>query len=109
MDLPAAGHEPVLLQEVLQTLQIAPGHTVIDCTLGRAGHALAVAERLGPNGLLVGLDVDPQNLEFAKVRLAAAPCRVRLFHANFAELAEVVAELGPVPVHAILADLGLST
>jgi 16S rRNA (cytosine1402-N4)-methyltransferase len=109
MDLPASGHEPVLLQEIVQALQIEPGRTIIDCTLGRAGHAAAIAERLGPAGLLVGLDVDPENLAFAKSRLASVPCQVRLFHANFAELDQVIAQLGPVPVHAILADLGLST
>jgi 16S rRNA (cytosine1402-N4)-methyltransferase len=103
------GHDPVLLEQVLQTLQPQAGQTFIDCTLGRAGHALAIAEKLGPDGLLVGLDVDTRNLEFAQKRLAAAPCRVRLFHANFAELKDVLHEIGPVQIHGFLADLGTST
>jgi len=110
MDLPATGHDPVLINEVLETLDIQPGHTFIDCTLGRAGHALAVAQKLGPSGTLVGLDVDPRNLEFAQTRLKSANCSVRLFHANFAELDSVIAELGTSTFpHRILADLGLST
>jgi 16S rRNA (cytosine1402-N4)-methyltransferase len=104
-----AGHDPVLMRETLAALDVRPGQTVVDCTLGRAGHASEVAKALGPGGLLVGMDVDPRNLEFAKARLAEAPCRVRLFHANFAELPEVLAQVGATRVDGILADLGLST
>jgi 16S rRNA (cytosine1402-N4)-methyltransferase len=109
MELPSSGHDPVLMQEVLSGLAIRPGNTYVDCTLGRAGHASAVARVLGPDGLLIGLDADPRNLVFAKERLADAPCRVRLFHANFAELDDVLREVGNPKVDAILADLGLST
>jgi 16S rRNA (cytosine1402-N4)-methyltransferase len=109
MDLPPTGHEPVLLQQILDLLNPQPGQTFIDCTLGRAGHASAVAQRLGKRGLLVGLDVDPNNLQFAQQRLADAPCEVRLFHANFAELQEVLDQVGIRAADSILADLGLST
>lgn len=109
MDLPAAGHEPVLIREVLDQLALKPGDVVIDCTLGRGGHARAMGERLGPTGTLVGLDVDPNNLAFAQERLRGLTCSVRLFHANFAEIDDVWTEIGEPPVNAILADLGLST
>jgi 16S rRNA (cytosine1402-N4)-methyltransferase len=109
MDLPANGHDPVLMNEVLEGLAPAHGKTIVDCTLGRAGHASEIARRLGPTGRLIGLDVDPRNLEYAKSRLAGAPCEVRLFHANFAELGDVLAELGLKGVDGILADLGIST
>lgn len=109
MDLPASGHDPVLLRETLDLLDLSSGKTIIDCTLGRAGHALAIAERLGPDGLLIGLDVDPRNLEYAQARLKDAPCRVRLFQANFAELNEVLEAAELSHVDAILADLGIST
>jgi len=59
--------------------------------------------------MLVGLDVDPNNLEFAKERLKDAAATVRLFHANFAELREVLSEVGVDGVDGILADLGVST
>jgi 16S rRNA (cytosine1402-N4)-methyltransferase len=103
------GHAPVLLSQVLELLVPPPAGIVIDCTVGRAGHALAIANRLGPDGLLIGLDVDPANLEFANRRLASAPCRVRLFHANFAELDDVLAQAGHPPVDCLFADLGIST
>lgn len=109
MELPPTGHEPVLLQEVLHYLDPRPGRTIVDCTLGRGGHASEVSSRLGGQGTLVGLDVDPRNLEFAKARLAGSACNIRLFHANFAELPEVLVQTGHTKVHGILADLGLST
>jgi len=109
MDLPPSGHDPVLLQEVLEYLAPAEGKTIVDGTIGRAGHASVIAQRLGSAGLLIGLDVDPRNLEFAQARLVTAPCRVRLFHANFAELEDVLAEADIESVDGILADLGVST
>jgi 16S rRNA (cytosine1402-N4)-methyltransferase len=109
MHIPASGHDPVLIRETLDQLAPLSGQTIVDCTLGRAGHAAIIADRLGPGGLLIGCDVDPRNLEFAQKRLADAPCRVRLFHANFAELREVLAAAGVPAVNGALADLGLST
>jgi 16S rRNA (cytosine1402-N4)-methyltransferase len=109
MELPSTGHDPVLLSEILDLLAPKPNGVFIDCTLGRGGHASAISARLGSDGLFIGLDADPRNLEFAKQRLANAPCRVRLFHANFAELDDVLAEAKIDHVDGILADLGIST
>src|SRR4051794_20072777 len=108
MDLPESGHAPVLMHEVSDALQLSAGNGIVDCTLGRAGHSRAIAEKLGTDGLLIGLDVDPGNLEYAKQRLNGVPCEVRLFHANFAELEDVLQEVGRERVDGILADLGLS-
>jgi 16S rRNA (cytosine1402-N4)-methyltransferase len=109
MELPATGHDPVLLAEVLSGLGAGPGKTYVDCTLGRGGHALAIGELLGPTGLLVGLDADERNLNYAADRLSGLTCQRRLFHANFADLAEVLGEVGLKTVDLILADLGVST
>lgn len=95
--------------EVIDALRPAPGRVIVDCTLGRGGHALEIARSLGPEGLLIALDADPRNLEYARARLRDAPCPVRLFHANFAELDEVLRQAGRATVDGILADLGLST
>jgi 16S rRNA (cytosine1402-N4)-methyltransferase len=107
--VPNNGHEPVLLDAVLQNLAPNPGQTFIDCTLGRGGHSLEIARRLAPSGVILALDADPRNLEFARQRLKEAPCRIRFFHANFAELPEVIEAAESGPVDGILADLGLST
>ena len=103
------GHDPVLMDETLALLSARPGQVVIDCTLGRGGHSQAVASQLGSSGLLIALDADPRNLEFARQRLKDSPCPIRFFHANFAELSDVLSLAGIETVDAILADLGLST
>lgn len=115
MELPHSGHDPVLIDEVMAFLSPEEGRTIVDCTLGRGGHASIIASRLGNTGRLIGLDVDPRNLEFARERLQKAhswanpTLQLRLFHANFAELADVLAEVGTPRVDGILADLGIST
>jgi|SRR5687767_1450437 len=109
MRVPESGHEAVLLNEVMEALAPAEGKRIVDCTVGRGGHSFEIAQRLGKSGLLLGLDVDPRNLEFAKERLKDVPATVRLFHANFSELGEVLEEAGVSDVDGILADLGVST
>ncbi len=103
------GHEPVLLTETIEWLQPRPGQILVDCTLGRGGHSEALAGILGPTGLLLAIDADRRNLEFARGRLAGASCPIRFFHANFGELSEVLAAAEIKSVDGILADLGLST
>lgn len=109
MDLPKTGHDPVLLNEILELMNLRPGAVVADCTLGRGGHARAVADRIAPDGVLLALDADPRNLEFARSQLAPSPSRIRFFHANFSELADVLSEAAISHVDAVLADLGIST
>ncbi len=109
MDLPQSGHDPVLLKETLELLAPGPGKVVVDCTLGRGGHARAIAGALGADGLLLALDADPRNLEYARSQLADVPCPIRFFHANFAELSDVLSVAGVGKVDGILADLGIST
>src|ERR1700742_4718446 len=55
----AAGHVPVLADELLQLLDPQPGQTAIDCTFGDGGHARLVAQRLGTTGTLIAIDRDP--------------------------------------------------
>jgi 16S rRNA (cytosine1402-N4)-methyltransferase len=106
---PAGRHLPVLLDEVLAALAPAPGEVAVDCTLGFAGHAAAIAGRIAPGGRLIGFDLDPDNLPRAGATLAGAavPCIVR--HSNFAALPKVLAELSIPAVDCVLADLGMSS
>ena len=109
MDLPQSGHDPVLLNEILELLAPGPGKIFVDCTLGRGGHARALATALGAGGQLLALDADPRNLEFARAQLSNLPCPIRFFHANFAELSDVLEHARISKVDGILADLGIST
>ncbi len=112
LGMPEHGHEPVMVGEVLTYLDVRPGQTVMDCTAGRGGHALKIAEKLSPGGTLIALDVDPENLLYARKRIEAAgiaDVAVRTFHANFAEVADVLETLEIPGVDGLLADFGVST
>ena len=65
-------HKPVLQSEVLQFLAPRPGENFCDLTLGGAGHALSIAERIAPDGLLIGIDRDPDAIQEAARRLESA-------------------------------------
>ncbi len=65
-----SGHEPVLIEEVVSLLAPAPGETLLDCTLGRGGHAAAIGT--STNGVtVVGLDLDEHNRQAAAELLTA--------------------------------------
>jgi 16S rRNA (cytosine1402-N4)-methyltransferase len=106
---PPHGHDPVLIPETLDLLAPSGSGVWVDCTTGRGGHALAIAQQLNSTGQLLCLDADPRNLEFARQRLSSSVVRVRFFHANFAELETVLQAAGESKVDGILADLGIST
>jgi len=102
-------HAPVLLREVIRRLQPAKGEVVADCTVGYGGHAFRLAEAVGPEGTLVGLDLDRAQLDAAARRLAKTPARIRLHHRNFADLPAVMAQEGIGAFDVIFADLGVSS
>jgi 16S rRNA (cytosine1402-N4)-methyltransferase len=62
-------HVPVLLIEAMEFLQVKAGSTIVDCTLGLAGHASEIVRRLGPKGTLIAFDRDPEALALAKEKL----------------------------------------
>src|SRR5205807_311490 len=95
--------------EVLAVLRPQPGETAVDCTVGWAGHSVALLQRVGPTGLLIGLDLDAGNLAPARERLAAVGHPFHLHHGNFAGLPQILAEHGLAQVNMVLADLGMSS
>ncbi len=102
-------HTPVLVRAVGELLAVRPGEVVVDATVGLGGHARLFAEALGKDGILIGLDMDPANLELARRILADAQSRVELINANFAELPKALASVGVSSVDVLLADLGVSS
>jgi 16S rRNA (cytosine1402-N4)-methyltransferase len=106
---PAGQHRPVLLDAVLAALDPRPGDTVVDCTVGWAGHSVELLRRVGSTGRLVGLDLDADNLPRARERLEPIGHPFSLHHANFAALATVLAEEGLAQVNVVLADVGMSS
>jgi 16S rRNA (cytosine1402-N4)-methyltransferase len=99
----------VLLEPVLDALRIRAGGRYVDGTVGAGGHAERILERSAPDGLLLGLDVDPQALAVAHDRLARYGERVTLVRANFAGLDEVARDRGFAESDGVLLDVGLSS
>ncbi len=107
MSEPRPSHTPVLPAQVMELLSPAGGETVVDCTVGAGGHALLLAEAIGAEGRLIGIDADPTSIEQARSTLSGALCRVDLVHAGFGDVGEVLAGLGVERADVMLADLGL--
>jgi 16S rRNA (cytosine1402-N4)-methyltransferase len=97
------------LQDVLEALVLQPGEIVVDCTVGWAGHAIEMLRQVGPQGRLVGIDFDADNLPRARERLDAVGFPFRLHHGNFAGLPALLAAEGLKAVDVVLADLGMSS
>jgi 16S rRNA (cytosine1402-N4)-methyltransferase len=99
-------HTPVLLAAALELLDVRPGGFYVDGTLGLAGHARAILRASAPGGTLLGLDRDAETLELARVALADFGARVRLAHADYRELPQLLEGRQP---DGILLDLGVSS
>jgi 16S rRNA (cytosine1402-N4)-methyltransferase len=106
-------HVPVLSEAVLQYLDVRPGAVIVDATLGLAGHASAIARRLGRTGKLIGFDRDPQAMELAKARMEELRAElgnempeVKYEPKAFSEAAGVI---DPGSLDGLLADFGVSS
>ncbi|MDQ6748028.1 MAG: 16S rRNA (cytosine(1402)-N(4))-methyltransferase, partial [Candidatus Dormibacteraeota bacterium] len=107
----AAGHLPVMVEEVLALFKPAlqpRGAILVDATLGRAGHARALLEA-HPGLALIGVDTDTQALEDSRRLLAPYAERVTLVHAVYDEIPELLSNRGDQRVQGILFDLGVSS
>ena len=101
-------HVPVLAGELIEALDPQPGQVAVDCTLGGAGHARLVAGRLGPTGMLIGIDRDPLAEEAFAELAAEVTCRTRFVRADFAAGLEQLIEEG-VRADLVYLDLGMSS
>ncbi len=101
-------HISVLKEEVIDFLQIQPGGTYLDATVGAGGDSEAIASLL-ESGLLIGLDKDPAAIELASKRLAPFGPKVVLKHASYTEFARILDELFVDKLDGVIADLGVSS
>ncbi|WP_444943707.1 16S rRNA (cytosine(1402)-N(4))-methyltransferase RsmH [Microbulbifer sp. ZKSA006] len=100
-------HRSVLLREAVDALVTEPDGFYIDGTFGRGGHSASILERLGPKGQLVGVDKDPQAIEFAEQRFAGES-RFSIWHGSFADMDKAAGQAAG-KVSGILLDLGVSS
>lgn len=102
-------HQPVLLLESINGLNIIPDGIYIDGTFGRGGHSRAILNQLGPKGRLIAFDKDPEAVDYAKHHFCS-DTRFSIVHASFAAMAQVAKEMGIAGrVNGILLDLGVSS
>ena len=107
-----ARHDSVLMSEVLAALDVAPNDTVVDATLGGAGHFSALLAALGDGGVIIGIDADSAAVERARAAYALDRRQERpvahLINDNFRNLAHILERLGIGQADKILFDLGWS-
>ncbi len=105
-------HRPVLLREVLRELDLSAGLTVLDGTVGAAGHSAKIWPKIQPDGTLIGLDRDPMMLAHASTKLRPNPTDsngIILEHSSYADAAAVLETHQIDQVDRVLLDLGLSS
>lgn len=108
---PAGMHISIMVSEILEFLDIKPGQTGLDATLGYGGHTRAMLEKLQGSGRIYALDVDPIESEKTKKRLADLGFGEDILTVklqNFRDIDKVAADAGK-KFDFVLADLGVSS
>lgn len=103
-----SNHIPVLLHETIEALDLHEGQVVVDGTINTAGHALKIAEQIGSDGHIVGIDQDSDALEEARSNLGDCTCQVTLINGNYRNMVQLLSQKGIERVDRILLDIGLS-
>jgi len=102
-------HVPVLKREAVDALNIKSDGVYLDATLGRAGHAQAIANLLGEQGRLFCMDRDPAAVAYGN-DVFASDSRVKVLQGEFARMSELLRNMAQVEkVDGILMDLGVSS
>lgn len=102
-------HQPVLLHEVIEAMQVRPDGVYVDGTFGRGGHANAILALLGERGRLILMDKDPDAIAWARTNLSGDE-RVTIIHDDYSQMADHIEALGlSQMVDGVLLDLGVSS
>lgn len=102
-------HTPVLQKEVLQYLSPKANENFIDCTVGEGGHSISILENSGPEGMLLGIDLDSSQVENSRKRLSDFKDRVILQNDSYVNIKDIVLKDNFKPINGILIDLGYSS
>ena len=100
-------HKPVLTKQLTEQINLPLDGVMVDATIGHGGHSFLFGTFLGPEAVIVGLDVDKNCIRRAESVLKGLACKVILLHSNFSQITEQLAEQGIERVDFILADLGV--
>jgi len=102
-------HEPVLVNEICEYLDVSKRRNVIDATVGLGGHSKVLLEKMPKSGKLIALDADKEHLNVAKKNLRKYKDRTLFFHSNFSEMAAQLLTTRIKSIDAVLFDLGLAS
>jgi len=102
-------HIPVLRKEVLGYLDPKPNENFIDCTIGEGGHTIAILEKNKPDGKILGIDRDREQIENWELKIENFKNRVILVCGSYVNLREIVGKNKFEKVSGILFDLGMSS
>jgi 16S rRNA (cytosine1402-N4)-methyltransferase len=102
-------HIPVLAGTLAEQIKLPSDGVMVDATIGQGGHSLLLGRTLGPEAVIVGLDVDTNAVRRARLNLKQLTCKVIVIHSNFSQISEQLGKLGIEKADLILADLGVSS
>ena len=97
-----------MLKEAVLYLNCRPGKIYVDGTLGGAGHAGAICDKITPGGVFIGIDQDIDAINHAKTALQNYSLHIHLIHGNFVRLPEFLSQLNINAADGLLLDLGVS-
>lgn len=100
-------HIPVLARTLAERIKLPPDGVMVDATVGHGGHSLLLGGALGPEAVVVGMDIDKNAVQRAHATLKPLACKVILVHSNFSQIREQLQNLGIEKVDLLLADLGI--
>jgi len=102
-------HTAVLKKEVLEYLNPEQNENFVDCTVGEGGHTEDILNKNKPNGKVLGIDLDPQQIISSHWLEAIYKDRVMLVNDSYTNLKEILERKNFGPVDGILLDLGMSS
>ncbi len=107
-------HIPVLLNESIDSLNLKKKDIVVDATVNRAGHSLAIVKQIGKEGILICIDLDKEALneaeKFLNKNLSAKECpKIFFINDNFRNLEKILEDLKIKKIDGLIADLGVSS
>lgn len=102
-------HTSVLYDACMENLNIDPKGIYVDGTLGGGGHASGICQALDTEGTLIGIDRDKDALKAAEERLAPYTCKKIFVQSNYADIKDVLNQLGVDEINGALLDLGVSS
>lgn len=102
-------HVSVLLNECIDGLEIQPDGIYVDGTMGGGGHSEAICNKLGKNGLLIGIDQDINAIKASEERLKAKYQNIMVVNDNFSNIKIILESLNINAINGMLLDLGVSS